>query len=84
MPYIPFPHDKNLLIQLAKTKMPFGKHAGQYLTDIPEEYFIWFEKEGYPEGTIGEYMAMMRELKIYDLEHLLIPFQKEKGGKFSA
>lgn len=75
MPYIPFPHDKNLLIKLANAKMTFGKHAGRYLTDIPEDYFIWFARKGYPEGELGQYMEMMQELKVYDMEHLLIPFQ---------
>lgn len=78
MPYIPFPHDQNLLVKLANVKMTFGKYAGQYLTDIPEEYFIWFEKQGFPEGELGEYMEMMKELKVYEMEHLLVPLQNEK------
>ena len=78
MPYISFSHDKDLLIKLANTKMTFGKHAGQYLTDIPEDYYIWFARQGYPEGELGEFMQMMQELKVYDMEHLLIPLQDDK------
>jgi DNA polymerase-3 subunit epsilon len=28
------------------TRMPFGKHAGKLLTEIPKEYAKWLEREG--------------------------------------
>ena len=36
--------DKQHLIKLVSTKMPFGKYAGTPLVDLPEDYVVWFEK----------------------------------------
>lgn len=57
--------------------MPFGKYVDMLLVEIPEPYFIWFSNEGFPEGELGKYMAMMLEIKINGLEYLLTPLRKE-------
>jgi DNA polymerase-3 subunit epsilon len=37
----------SLLSQTSEiARMPFGKHAGKLLTDIPKEYAKWLEREG--------------------------------------
>ncbi len=66
-------HNKETLIKLANYRMPFGKYANTLLLEIPESYFIWFSNEGFPEGELGEFMAMMLEIKINGLEYLLSP-----------
>ena len=35
-----FDHSK--LLELAATKMPFGKFQGRRLVDLPEHYIVWF------------------------------------------
>ena len=65
--------DKSHLIELSNYKMPFGKYKGEYLLDIPEYYYAWFAKKGFPEGKLGRFMREMHEIKINSLEALLKP-----------
>lgn len=65
--------DPEILEQLANTRMPFGKYAGRLLLDLPEAYLLWFERQGYPSGALGEKLRIMKELKINSLEILLRP-----------
>lgn len=68
--------DGEILIKLANYKMPFGKYKNRFLMDIPEEYYIWFQKKGFPKGELGRLMAMMLEIKINSLTYLLDPLRK--------
>ncbi len=42
-----------VLVELANTRMPFGKHKGELLIDLPEAYLAWFAREGFPKGKLG-------------------------------
>ncbi len=61
------------LLELANTKMPFGKYAGKYLVDVPEFYYVWLRQKGFPKGKIGELLASMYEIKVNGLENLIRP-----------
>jgi uncharacterized protein (DUF3820 family) len=61
------------LVELANTKMPFGKYSGRYLVDLPETYVLWFKNKGYPEGKLGDKLRAIEEIKTNGLEHLLHP-----------
>jgi uncharacterized protein len=65
----------DFLLRLAKAKMPFGKYAGRRLADLPEHYVVWFAREGYPGGEIGEMLKSIYEIKANGLEYLLRPLQ---------
>lgn len=65
-----------LLIRLAKTRMPYGKYAGRYLVDLPEPYLSWFSRKGFPKNELGEMLQMIHDLKINGLGHLLNPLKK--------
>lgn len=72
--------NKELLIELANAKMPFGKHKGQLLLVIPESYYIWMKnKGGFPEGKLGMQMATMYEIKVNGLEELIYTIRKNEG-----
>ena len=34
--------DPQILKELVSTRMPFGKHKGELLVDLPEPYLAWF------------------------------------------
>ena len=61
------------LTELANYKMPFGKYKDQYLVDIPEYYYTWFQQKGFPNGKLGRLMKEMNEIKINGLEALIRP-----------
>jgi uncharacterized protein (DUF3820 family) len=63
------------LLELANAKMPFGKYAGMYLIDLPENYVLWFKNKGYPEGKLGERLRAIEEIKTNGLEFLLQPLR---------
>ncbi len=69
--------EKQHLIDIANTQMPFGKYKGRMLVDLPEEYLLWFAKKGeFPEGKLGQLMEMTLAIKIEGLEGLLKPLKR--------
>lgn len=65
-----------LLIDLVKTKMPYGKYKGRLICDLPAFYLEWFSREGFPKGKLGVMLATMHEIKLNGLEGLLKPIRK--------
>ncbi len=63
--------DKQVLIDLAKAKMPFGKYKGYYLSSLPEAYLVWSRQQGFPKGKLGDQLQIMLEIKINGLESVL-------------
>ena len=70
-------NQREALIGLANTKMPFGKYKGHFLVQIPEPYFTWFRQKGFPKSKLGQQMQMMYEIKVNGLEHLIYPLVKK-------
>lgn len=60
---------------LVSTPMPFGKHKGTAIADLPGPYLHWFAREGFPEGRIGTLLALMHEIDHNGLGHLLAPLR---------
>lgn len=63
-----FEHSK--LIELASTRMPFGKYKGTRLVDLPEPYVVWFAGKGFPDGKLGDMLRTTYEIKVNGLEYL--------------
>jgi uncharacterized protein (DUF3820 family) len=68
--------NKEFLIKLAHYKMPYGKYKDQYLTRLPEAYFVWFHKKGFPQGNLGKMMEAAYEIKINGLESIMESIRK--------
>ena len=67
------------LEKLVLMKMPFGKHAGRALADLPGNYLAWFAREGFPKGELGELLELMHTLDHNGLRGLLAPIQRAHG-----
>lgn len=64
--------DLKLLVTRA---MPFGKHKGCLIADLPGNYLNWFAREGFPPGEIGRLLALMHEIDHNGLSDLLAPLR---------
>lgn len=73
--------ENEYLLRLARTRMPFGKYAGRFLTDLPEPYVVWFARKGFPAGELGEMLRAVYEIKVNGLEYLFKPLQNFEGRK---
>ena len=67
--------DPEILLKLARSRMPFGKYKGRLLIDLPEPYIIWFSKKGFPEGELGRMLNIVYEVKVNGLEYLFKPLR---------
>ena len=63
------------LQRLLTTAMPFGKHKGQIIADLPGQYLNWFAREGFPKGEIGRLLQLMQEIDHNGLSALLAPLR---------
>ncbi len=63
--------DQKYLIELAHTKMPFGKYEGRFLVDLPEHYIVWYHNKGFPKGKLGAQLQLIYEIKLNGLESLI-------------
>ncbi len=66
-----------LLLQLVKMEMPFGRFKGRLLCNLPVTYLEWFKRKGFPEGKLGVLLETMFEIKMNGLEELLEPLKKK-------
>jgi uncharacterized protein (DUF3820 family) len=64
------------LQQLVTLRMPFGKHQGTLLADLPGNYLNWFAREGFPKGEIGRLLNLMHEIDHNGLSELLDPLRR--------
>jgi uncharacterized protein (DUF3820 family) len=65
--------DQEAMISAINQTMPFGKYAGRKLLQLPEPYLVWFHSKGFPEGKLGQQLALMYEIKLNGLEEMLKP-----------
>ena len=72
------PTDANpeLMLEAINQTMPFGKYAGRKLLQLPEPYLVWFAGKGFPEGKLGQQLALVHEIKVNGLEGMLKPLLK--------
>lgn len=68
--------NSDLLIEIIKTKMPFGKYKNYLICDLPDFYLEWFARKGFPKGKLGILLQTIYEIKLNGLQYLLEPLKK--------
>ena len=69
--------DTQTLELLVIRRMPFGKHQGTLLADLPGNYLNWFAREGFPAGEIGRLLALMQLIDHNGLRPMLDPLRRQ-------
>jgi uncharacterized protein len=72
--------DPQLLYDLVRTEMPFGRYKGRLICNLPVSYLEWFKREGFPKGKLGTLLETMFEIKLNGLEYLLQPLKKQRSS----
>ncbi|MFT4772040.1 MAG: hypothetical protein ACI9CP_001482 [Cryomorphaceae bacterium] len=58
--------------------MPFGKHEGYLLCDLPISYLEWFKRKGgFPKGKLGVQMETVYEIKLNGLDDILFELKRK-------
>lgn len=65
-----------ILLELANTKMAYGKYKDYYICNLPEHYLSWHFNKGFPKGKLGILLSTMYEIQLNGLEYLLDPLKK--------
>ncbi len=68
------------LVRAINQRMPFGKFEGTHLIDLPEPYLVWFKQQGFPQGRLGQQMALVYEIKLNGLEATFRPLLRQEEG----
>jgi len=79
----------NLLMEIGRTYMPFGKFGPKHypprgvpITDLPPEYLAWFKERGFPKGQLGELLEQVFEIKQCGADMVFDPLRQKRGGRF--
>ncbi len=82
---------RNLLNEIGRMRMPFGKYGpkeypphGFPICDLPEEYLAWFKERGFPKGRLGELMQWVWEIKANGMDAVFNPIRTANGGRMRA
>ena len=70
--------NSDLLLELLRYPMPFGKYKGRILRDLPMYYLEWFAKKGFPPGKLGMLLQTLYEIKLNGLDYLLDELAKRR------
>lgn len=65
------------LQKLITMEMPYGKHKGRLIADLPGNYLNWFAREGFPAGELGRLLALMQTIDHNGLSYLIDPLRKK-------
>jgi uncharacterized protein (DUF3820 family) len=68
-----------LLLELIKMPMPYGRYKGIILYKLPVSYLEWFNRKGFPEGKLGMLLHTLYEIKLNGLEFLLEQIKRDQA-----
>lgn len=68
--------DRQILIEIVTTRMPFGKYQGVLICDLPEAFLLWFKGKGWPSGRLGVLLENAYEIKSTGANFILKQLQQ--------
>jgi uncharacterized protein (DUF3820 family) len=71
--------DQKILLDIISTQMPFGKHKGVLISDLPVHYLEWMHQKGFPAGKLGMMLSTVFEIKTNGLTAILFQLKKLKN-----
>lgn len=51
------------LNEIASTQMPFGRHSGRMIYELPAEYLQYFATRGWPRSRLGYLLQVVYQMK---------------------
>jgi uncharacterized protein (DUF3820 family) len=73
--------DPQLLLELVRMRMPFGKYKDVILCNLPVHYLEWFSREGFPPGKLGMLLETLLVIKSNGLESILVNLKNNSQHK---
>jgi hypothetical protein len=73
--------DPQVLIDVVKTPMPFGKYKGTLICDLPVYYLEWLKNKGFPPGKMGMLLSTAYEIKINGVGKILMLVKESQKNK---
>lgn len=64
-------NDRETLLKLVTTKMPYGRFKGTPIAELPVSYLEWFQRKGFPSGSLGALLSIAHTIKSNGLDELL-------------
>jgi len=64
--------DPKILIDIIRTRIPFGKYKDAFISDLPVYYLEWMHSKGFPPGKLGMLLSTVFEIKTNGLNDILV------------
>ena len=68
-----------VLIDIVKTRMPYGKYKGTIIADIPVSYLEWMAGKGFTKDKLGMMLSTVFEIKTNGLGDMLFKVKRSIG-----
>ena len=69
-------YNKTILLDMVKTKMPYGKYKGVIVCDLPIYYLEWMNRQGFPKNKLGVLLSTVYEIKLNGLDEIIKNLKK--------
>lgn len=68
-----------ILVDIVKTRMPYGKYKGTIIADIPISYLEWMAGKGFSNDKLGMMLSTVFEIKTNGVGAILMEVKKRYG-----
>jgi len=68
--------DPQILVDIVKTRMPYGKYKGTIIADVPISYLEWMAGKGFSKDKLGMMLSTVFEIKTNGVGAILMEVKK--------